>query len=124
MLPQEVFESIIFDLSILNENDNSPTFESAVVSISVPESQPIRSRIEISELVAFDADGKDSRDLTYQISSNGLFDIESDEGRVFLSPKVALNREETAFMSGNAKVVISTIVCHSLKGAIKTKWSN
>ena len=101
VLPQQVFESILVDLIIENENDNPPKFESDAVSISIPESQPVGSQIEIPELVAFDADGNDSADLTYLISTNKLFDIESLNGRVFLMPKIKLDREETAFIRGN-----------------------
>ena len=97
MLPQSVYERITLTLIIKNINDNPPSFQSSLVSVSVPENAPIREPIEVPDLAAYDPD-LTTRDLTYTISKNRNFDISASGGRVFLIPKVQLDRETDAFM--------------------------
>ena len=100
MLPQEVYETIHFNLTIENINDNAPIFESASVAVNIPESLKIGDSVEIPELVAFDPDGTEPKDLKYSIRGDDIFGIANIDGRVFLTPKIELDREVTAFQTG------------------------
>lgn len=97
VLPQSVYERITLTLIIKNINDNSPVFESSLISVSIPENAEIGQPIEIPDLAAFDPDLQ-SRDLTYKISKNEKFDITATNGRVFLTPLSKLDRESDAFI--------------------------
>lgn len=100
VLPQDVFESVLFKVEVLNENDNAPRFESSSVSVAVNENQPAGQRIEIPELVAFDADVDDAKSLRYELTPHDLFDIENEDGRTFLVPKKSLDREQVGYLTG------------------------
>ena len=100
-----MFESILFNLEVRNENDNAPRFESSSVSVAVSENQPAGKRIEIPELVAFDADVDDAKTLKYKLTPHNLFEIENDDGRTFLVPKKNLDREEVGYLTGTCIIL-------------------
>ena len=86
VMPQEVFERIELDITLIDVNDNSPHFLQSSVQVDIAEGQT--TRVEVPGLVAEDKDA--SSKLSYQIDEKDLFQLEVTDGRAFLVLKAAL----------------------------------
>ena len=93
VMPQEVFERIELDITLIDVNDNSPHFLQSSVQVDIAEGQ--LTRVEVPELVAEDKDA--SSKLSYQIDEEDLFQLEVADGRAFLVLKAALGLFQNRF---------------------------
>ncbi|KAK5864404.1 hypothetical protein PBY51_015650 [Eleginops maclovinus] len=81
--------SCMLSISILDENDNSPSFPKSSVSVDVLENMRIGELV--ASVTATDADSGQNADITYSITAtnnHGTFSISPNTGSIFLVKKL------------------------------------
>ncbi|XP_010795438.1 protocadherin Fat 4-like [Notothenia coriiceps] len=81
--------SCMLSISILDENDNSPSFPKSSVSVDVLENMRIGELV--ASVTATDADSGQNADITYTITAtnnHGTFSISPNTGSIFLVKKL------------------------------------
>ncbi|XP_054647394.1 protocadherin Fat 4 isoform X1 [Dunckerocampus dactyliophorus] len=81
--------SCMLSISILDENDNSPTFPKSSLSVDVLENMRIGELV--ASVTATDADSGQNADITYSITAtnnHGTFSISPNTGSIFLFKKL------------------------------------
>ncbi|KAK3552271.1 hypothetical protein QTP86_007154 [Hemibagrus guttatus] len=81
--------SCLLSISILDENDNSPSFPKSTITVDVLENMRIGELV--ASITATDSDSGSNADLTYSITANnnhGTFSISPSTGSIFLVRKL------------------------------------
>lgn len=81
--------SCMLSISILDENDNSPSFPKSSLSVDVLENMRIGELV--ASVTASDADSGQNADITYSITAtnnHGTFSISTNTGSIFLFKKL------------------------------------
>ena len=74
-----------FQVTVLDENDEAPTFVQGPVQISIPENEPVDT--VIAQYIATDADTEPNAQITYSLSpsSGSPFELNSDNGALSIT---------------------------------------
>ncbi|KAB5554191.1 hypothetical protein PHYPO_G00047350 [Pangasianodon hypophthalmus] len=80
--------SCLLSISILDENDNSPSFPKSTITVDVLENMRIGELV--ASITATDSDSGSNADITYSITANnhGTFSISPSTGSIFLIRKL------------------------------------
>lgn len=81
--------SCLLSISILDENDNSPSFPKSTITVDVLENMRIGELV--ASITATDSDSGSNADITYSITANnnhGTFSISPSTGSIFLVRKL------------------------------------
>ena len=73
-------------ITILDENDNDPIWKNSDLRLNVSEALPMGSQIQVSDLMATDADQGSNGEFEYKIiggNDQNLFEIDHETGRLF-----------------------------------------
>ena len=73
------------NITITDENDNSPTFSEESYSVSIPENKTVSNTVPIIRITATDRDIGENANIIYQLSGNNeKFSVNANTGEVFL----------------------------------------
>ena len=74
VLPQQVYQKLAVQVSVKDENDNAPIFNSTgLITIELDENSELGSKIEMNRLRATDADPGLFGDVKYELSQVKFF---------------------------------------------------
>ena len=74
VLPQQVYQKLAVQVSVKDENDNAPIFNSTgLITIELDENSELGSKIEMNRLRATDADPGLFGDVKYELSQVNFF---------------------------------------------------
>uniref|UniRef100_A0A4W6BX21 Cadherin domain-containing protein n=1 Tax=Lates calcarifer TaxID=8187 RepID=A0A4W6BX21_LATCA len=111
--------SCMLSISILDENDNSPSFPKSSLSVDVLENMRIGELV--ASVTATDADSGQNADITYSITAtnnHGTFSISPNTGSIFLVKKLDYETQSfyklniTAKDNGRPPPSVMTITAH------------
>ena len=90
--------SVTIDITVVDENDNAPTFHQSVYEVTVPEDAEVGMDDVLIQVQARDPDDQSNGDITYSFSSKtnsfygDTFGIDSKTGEIFI--KEPLDHEQ------------------------------
>uniref|UniRef100_A0A3Q3IX46 FAT atypical cadherin 4 n=1 Tax=Monopterus albus TaxID=43700 RepID=A0A3Q3IX46_MONAL len=96
--------SCMLSISILDENDNSPSFPKSSLSVDVVENMRIGELV--ASVTATDADSGQNADITYSITAtnnHGTFSISPNTGSIFLVKKLDFETQSLYKLNITAK---------------------
>uniref|UniRef100_A0A3B5RCH3 Protocadherin Fat 4 n=1 Tax=Xiphophorus maculatus TaxID=8083 RepID=A0A3B5RCH3_XIPMA len=96
--------SCLLSISILDENDNSPSFPKSSLSVDVLENMRIGELV--ASVTATDADSGQNADITYSITAtnnHGTFSISPNTGSIFLIKKLDFETQSLYKLNITAK---------------------
>ncbi|KAL4641609.1 protocadherin Fat 4 [Arapaima gigas] len=96
--------SCLLSISILDENDNTPSFPKSSLSVDVLENMRIGELV--ASVTATDSDSGDNAEVTYSISStnnHGTFSISTNTGSIFLMKKLDFETQSVYKLNVTAK---------------------
>ncbi|KPP76885.1 protocadherin Fat 4-like [Scleropages formosus] len=96
--------SCLLSISVLDENDNSPSFPKSALSVDVLENMRIGELV--ASVTATDSDSGDNAEVTYSISTtnnHGTFSISANTGSIFLVKKLDFETQSIYKLNITAK---------------------
>ncbi|KAM6981316.1 protocadherin Fat 4 [Aplochiton taeniatus] len=96
--------SCLLSISVLDENDNSPSFPTAALSVDALENMRVGELV--ASVTATDADSGPNADITYSMTAthhHGTFSISSSTGSVFLVKKLDYEAQASYKLNVTAK---------------------
>lgn len=82
-----------FSVTVLDENDNTPTFLIETAGIEISESTPLESEIFVAD--AFDLDDTSNAQLTYSLDSTDTFLINPQSGAITVNSALDFEEQES-----------------------------
>ncbi|XP_027900863.1 protocadherin Fat 3a isoform X3 [Xiphophorus couchianus] len=86
-------------VSVLDENDNRPTFHDKVYQVRLPERERRKKAEPIYRVFAYDQDDGPNSDLSYSLVDG------NEDGKFFIDPKTAVVSSRKAFTAGSYDIL-------------------
>lgn len=86
-------------VSVLDENDNRPTFHDKVYQVRLPERERRKKAEPIYRVFAYDQDDGPNSDLSYSLVDG------NEDGKFFIDPKTAVVSSRKAFAAGSYDIL-------------------